>query len=1603
MSALTTQQKELFEALHASRKEDFKILNKKDYRGVWTTIVDKYPESAHFVYELLQNADDAEATSVEIILRDEELIFKHNGKKHFDITEEGAEQIGDINSITGIGDSTKIESQNKIGKFGVGFKAVFQYSDVPEVYDDVFKFKIENYIIPTLLTHDHPERNVGETLFVFPFSDKLKSHKDISERLKKLQNPLLFLHSLEKISWRIDLSGRKGETVEYIKELTEKKEYDDGIMLCRYSLLEPSIISSIFLFSKTICIKQEGEKRNHQIFIGFYYDEEKKELITNQKRNIYCFFPTKATFDTCFVSHAPFLLIDNRQDLKPSENVNQMLCNALVKLAAKAILHLRDYGIENKHLLINENIMEIIPPFNKMAWYKTSENEYFERPIRNEFTKLLQEERLLLTRNHNYVSLYEAYRSSPRDLMDLLSKKHFGRLHIKSENKKVVRKGNVFYYNNFDDNDTQDALYDANNVDFLSWELTKKLVDKDYTIYGDIKLYTPRDLAKEITPDFMSMQDIHWVTKFYTFLRNTPTLWKVSDEEDAPFGQVPIIKTQNGNWVSPYDNSNHINVFYPVEGSSQSAYNFIHEEYLQNAIAMKFFHELNVKTPDEGAYIKNIILAKIQRDDYVPLSARAGKDFNTLLNYYEKVRDTSDEQQFIDEVRDSIRFVCTDNVPRSICEYDNKYYKYVYLYLQDAKLQGYFANNPSVHFMNLDFYRPYISNHTEETIKMFISKLGVRLYPQIVKVETSLAVLNDRMRSMITIKNYKTYKIFDWSLDGFLNFSARGVQKEVSVYVWNDLLPKYKLAEYATLDFAYRQPYAQSYLHAYYPSTFKDNLQYSEWIFDKNGNLTSPHEIALEDLAPEYDSYNGLIQFLGIEKREKSILEMGGTEEQQEQMELGRKIKSAVGNELTDEEMLQALIDAKAKKMGQNHRDEPIENALPTQKIKQDNQKLEDILNSAQNVDAEKTTPRPKPAPKSKYESEEEWLETQENLNRYNSQLEIARCLEKRYTQEWFHTLLDMEFEATSDKTQEKGGIRIKFSKVEKDPNSNKSILLRNPSHTIPRSLEEMSNIVVVFKFANYEDMAITFEVASVQDYVLKLKCKNEDIETVNHLISIAKDVLVAELNTQNPIQLIAKLRSAFLDLGKDNDFSFKENINPNIEFVFGPPGTGKTTHLVKYWINKLSIKPKGKMLILCPTNKAADVIANRALTTLNPLCSPENFIYRFVATADEKLDKNVCTRQSNVFYQDKCCVISTIARFSYDGFDDCKLCDIDWDYIVIDEASMIPLAEIVYPLYRCTNAQIVIAGDPFQIEPIVMVDEWKDENIYKMIHLDDFKNPQTEPCPFKITNLSTQYRAVPAIGRVFSNYMYGGGVDSHREQSSQRKLDLGEYDIKSVNFVMCPVENGLSIYGAQRLMKSNIHIYSALFTFEFALWLASRIQKQKDDKPWKIGIISPYRAQADLIDKLWEQRRVLFNNVNLLVSTVHGFQGDECDIIIAVYNPPASGMKLRADDTFVNKQNILNVAISRAQDYLFLIMPDNSYDYFYKLQATKIFEIAAEQREQMTMFDSSAIEKVMFNDKDYLSKNTFVTSHQLANVYTEAVSKYEVRFDENSVDIQIK
>ena len=125
---------------------------------------DFYPVEAHLIYELLQNAEDAGATEVVFELVAHGCSFEHNGSRHFN--------EADIRGITGIFNSSKKDSPDKIGKFGVGFKSVFVYTDTPIVYSKDYSFKILKLVFPQEIS---PKTGLGEkTRFEFPFNNQKK-------------------------------------------------------------------------------------------------------------------------------------------------------------------------------------------------------------------------------------------------------------------------------------------------------------------------------------------------------------------------------------------------------------------------------------------------------------------------------------------------------------------------------------------------------------------------------------------------------------------------------------------------------------------------------------------------------------------------------------------------------------------------------------------------------------------------------------------------------------------------------------------------------------------------------------------------------------------------------------------------------------------------------------------------------------------------------------------------------------------------------------------------------------------------------------------------------------------------------------------------------------------------------------------------------------------------------------------------------------------------------------------------------------------------------------------------------------------------------------
>lgn len=652
---------------------------------------------------------------------------------------------------------------------------------------------------------------------------------------------------------------------------------------------------------------------------------------------------------------------------------------------------------------------------------------------------------------------------------------------------------------------------------------------------------------------------------------------------------------------------------------------------------------------------------------------------------------------------------------------------------------------------------------------------------------------------------------------------------------------------------------------------------------------------------------------------------------------------------------------------------------------------------------------------------------------------EIKENLSKtKYTYRWFTDFLELELLNNSEgdtSTQEQ---EISFFKIDREDNSERIIILGDPSRAVTPTIEFFADFHAKFYKNSGGIIDVKFQgVSKKGQTILAILANPNDLKGINLKIEIKR----VELLFSRSVDLLRRLLNSFKRLGFDkhweDEYSIKDNLTENIQFIFGPPGTGKTTTIVNRVIKIMQNEPQAKILILTPTNKAADVVAHKIFTNS---VNDNDWLVRYGATFNEELIQNEVLKDANSFLlaaYTRLTLATTIQRFPYEEFIErivseqeikIRMCDTDWDYIIFDEASMIPVAYIAFGLMKCfekadgSQTKFIIGGDPKQIPPIITIsnedlpaDFEKEENIYSMIGLDSFIEEEQATIPKfgdKIQNLKTQYRSIENIGKLFSHFSYGGKLSHHRLNGTTQIKTLpkafASLGIKPISLIRFPVNLEESVYRPEKLRQSPYHLYSALLLLEMIRKFDSSLTDKDED--WTVGIICPYRSQATLVNKMIESLS-LNHKLKVITDTVHGFQGDECDLVFFLMNP--SSYSISSDvRLFLHKHYLINVAISRAKDYLIILYPDEhtqGIEKLYKIQRDHLgsIEYLIENLLGINLKDitiqSSDIEQKLFNEKNHIEKNIFTNKHQLVNVYHIAEKKYLVRDSTTAIDIQFR
>lgn len=294
---------------------------------------------------------------------------------------------------------------------------------------------------------------------------------------------------------------------------------------------------------------------------------------------------------------------------------------------------------------------------------------------------------------------------------------------------------------------------------------------------------------------------------------------------------------------------------------------------------------------------------------------------------------------------------------------------------------------------------------------------------------------------------------------------------------------------------------------------------------------------------------------------------------------------------------------------------------------------------------------------------------------------------------------------------------------------------------------------------------------------------------------------------------------------------------------------------------------------------------------------------------------------------------------------------DMVFDYVIMDEASQVDIKTGALALSCAMNA--VIVGDDKQLPNVVSHEEALALQAIQLTYkVDDRYNEVThsflQSCVevFKdipVTLLREHYRCHPKIIEFCNQHFYNGELVA-------MTVDNDEDNVLQV------VQTVEGNHARGHFNQREIDV------------IVQEVLPQYADSG-SIGIITPYRQQADEINKALGKD---------IASTVHKYQGRECDTIIMsmVDNNPTE---------FSDDSNLLNVAISRAKTHLYVVtnsnkMPKESnlaqlidyvrYNNFEVRQSevSSVFDLLYKQYTSQRL-DSLANKPVV---SDYISENLF-------------------------------
>ncbi|UJR07466.1 hypothetical protein I4U23_011755 [Adineta vaga] len=587
---------------------------------------DLYTDNIRFIYELIQNADDAQAKHIVLAtLSGKYLVIAHNGKT-FDEK--------DLQGLCGINNGTKKKDLNKTGYKGLGFKAVFGKSDHVLIYSngEYFRFDAsyriqwiqqwgtidqqtwekendrqfiypwqinpvwttENEIPHLIQTFINSRKKLMNVAYIIQLTNIEEIYSAI-DQLKQQPYMFLFLRNISELTFQtqsVNIISIARHSSHGLKHVSINKQIDSQWIIKRIELDVPDDVRKKLIVDSKAPEKLQSIKRAEMFLAAKYADMNNGgiEKLSDQDSILFSYLPTKI-FEYKFpvLINANFLTNVNREQIHTDSIWNQWLFEKI--------------GCE-----IFQWITELVkdPKFRYQAYrlipsYLTSMNNLLSKRFNESFTTTITNCRFILNRKNKLLKINEAM----MDLTTLSNQSSF--IDVNSMRQYIINNTRDSYYADYPFID-----YDPNlaqiGVQQFTWEQC-------------IDMFKSNIFLKTHSPE----QNRRMIEYFYLKFSKSN-----SNNKDIHIEQIPFLMDQN------YNLQLIKNIYFPAEIIDNNATSDSDDLFVNKII----FDWLNEKTQ---RVIKQWLqtLGVIERTDLSFLSKTIipnASTYATLENTFKTIR-----------------------------------------------------------------------------------------------------------------------------------------------------------------------------------------------------------------------------------------------------------------------------------------------------------------------------------------------------------------------------------------------------------------------------------------------------------------------------------------------------------------------------------------------------------------------------------------------------------------------------------------------------------------------------------------------------------------------------------------------------------------------------------------------------------------------------------------------------------------------------------------------------------------------------------------------------------------------------------------------------